>query len=145
MKGWGVDEWQQVGKADGPPGPPAGPSGEAGSQVQKQPPIPASALWGETGESADAAATWGEEVKWWKFNQPDESLSVHVKQESGGGGGGAQENFSPHFLLHRLDSDFTGGSDPALDPSRNITSHTYIFSFLIIGCFVSRMAAACLD
>lgn len=63
MKGWGVDEWQQVGKADGPPGPPAGPSGEAGSQVQKQPPIPASALWGEPGESADAAATWGEEVK----------------------------------------------------------------------------------
>lgn len=57
------------------------------AKLHTEPPSPVSALWGEAEKSAEAAATWGDEVKWWKFNHPDESLSVHVKQARGGGMG----------------------------------------------------------
>ncbi len=51
-------------QADGPPGAPAGPRGGAGGRVQHRATQLGVSTLGRSWESAEAAATWGEEVKW---------------------------------------------------------------------------------
>lgn len=86
--GVGTDEWQQVGRQKGRQDPRLVPTEVQAAKSRVEAPMPVSALWGEAEKSAEAAAMWGDEVKWWKFNQPDERLSVHAKQARGGGMGG---------------------------------------------------------
>lgn len=51
-------------QADGPPGTQQVPVEVQAVEFSTEPPNSVSALWGVAGKSAEAAATWGDEVKW---------------------------------------------------------------------------------
>ena len=83
--GEGNDEWQQVCRQMGRREPRRVPVEVQAAGFSTEPPSLASALWGEAGKVLRRQARG--EMRWSgeKFNQPDESLSVHVKQEREGG------------------------------------------------------------
>lgn len=64
MSGEGSGEWQLVGKQMVRQETQRVPAEVQALEFSTEPPNLVSALWGEAGRSAEAAATWGDGVKW---------------------------------------------------------------------------------
>jgi len=62
--GEGSDEWQHVGRQMGRWDPRMVPVEVQAAKFSRETPNLVSALWGESGKSAEMATTWGDEVKW---------------------------------------------------------------------------------